>query len=127
MTKVLPATCQAQVVTADGLPLTGATILSQGVGSSEGIAVLDEDQSFYVADITPDLKTTLEKVIDALTQIKSGIDKIADTLTDIGGGMAGSGTAPPGTLVASVTQIKQFATTMDTAKTALNTLKGALR
>jgi len=81
MSKTLEASCAAGVVTVEGVPLVGATILSEGVGDSEGIAILDEDKSFYVAKTVPDLKTTLEKLIDVLGQVKDGLTKAGDALT----------------------------------------------
>lgn len=126
MSKTLAATCNANVVLVDGLPLP-ATILSEGVAPSEGIVVLDESAAYYLAKTSPDLKTALEQTVAALAQAKTAFDTIATTLTSIGAGMTGGTTAPPGTLSTNVTTINTAATALDTARAALNTLKGALR
>lgn len=98
MTKALEASCTAGIVTAGALPVVGAEILSEGVGSSSGILILDEDRKTYIPKTSGDLKTTLEKLASAL-------GKIASTLTSIGAGMTGPTTAPPPTLAADVAQI----------------------
>lgn len=130
MSKVFPAACVAGVVVTTDVPpkpVLDAVILSQGVGPSEGFAIIGGKEVFYVPNIAPDLAATLNNLISVLTSLKSGIDKIADTLTDIGGNMTGDTTSPPPTLGASVTTIKGYATAIGTIKTTLNTLSGALR
>ncbi len=131
MSKVLPATCIAQVVTTGPVvptyqpmlpypprlpipaaPLPGAIVLSQGIGPSVGIAVIDEDSAFYIANISPGLKLALDQIATALNQISS-------TLTSIGAGMAGSGTAPPPTLATDVAAIAAAVTALTTIKEAL--------
>lgn len=72
--KLLEATCVAGVVKVGVLPVLGATILSEGVGPSSGILVLqDDDGKFYIAKTTPDLATTLDQLTTALTQIASAL------------------------------------------------------
>ena len=113
MTKSLAATCENGVVKVAGKTVSGAVILSEGVGASTGVAYFDKDQIFYVASNASDLKTTIEKLIDVLTQVGS-------TLTSIGAGMTGPTTAPPPTLATDVAAL-------NTIKAALNTLKGQLK
>lgn len=108
MAKVLQATCENGQVTCQGQEID-ATILSEGVGSSSGIVVIDEYNVYYVATTSPDLETTLTKTISA-------IQKIATTLTAIGAGMTGPTTAPPPTLAADVTEINGYATDLETLK-----------
>lgn len=142
MSKVIQATCAGGAVLADGLPLPSAEILSEGVGSSEGIAVLDDTSAWYVANIMPDLKTTLEKVIDSLAQVKTALDQTATALSDTAAAftiidvkpVGGAGSAPaPGvssqitSITSASTSITTASTQVDTLKTQLNTLKGALR
>jgi len=112
MSKTLNANCAAGVVTFDGSPVE-AEILSEGVGESEGALILDKDKAFYIASNATDLKTTLEKISDALTQIGT-------TLTSIGAGMTGPTTTPPPTLATDVLQINLIVT-------ELTALKGALK
>lgn len=69
MPKVIEATCVAGIVTAGGAPLVGAVILSQGVGPSTGIAIIDQEKIYYVAKTTPDVKSVLEKLISTITEL----------------------------------------------------------
>lgn len=112
MSKVIEATCQASTVTIDGQPVS-ATILSKGIGSSEGIAVLDKDKVTYITSNATDLETTLDNLNQSLT-------KLVTILTAIGAGMTGPTTAPPPTLVADLAEITAIVAT-------LTTLKGALK
>jgi hypothetical protein len=58
------------------LPVPGAEILSEGVGESSGVVILDEDRKLYIAKTSGDLKTTLEKISDALSQIAAALTAI---------------------------------------------------
>lgn len=131
MSKVLPATCTANVVTADDLALPGAVVLSEGIGPSEGFAVIDEDLKYYVAKTTPDLKTSLDKLVDVLTQVKTALDKTASALTalDTAGFLiaATSGVPSPPVAATDISGITSASTSIDTLKTQLTTLKGNLR
>ncbi len=113
MSKVLEASCVAGVVKVGALPVAGTTILSEGVAPSDGVLILDDGNKTYIPKTSPDLKT-------ALTQMISAIDKISSILTSIGTGMTGPTTAPPGTLAADIVTLTGY-------KTALETLKGALK
>lgn len=73
MSKILPATCTAGVVTSGGVPVPSAVINSEGVGPSEGILVLDESNASYITSNASDLKTALEQVASALTSIASAL------------------------------------------------------
>lgn len=97
MPKVLAASCVGNVVTVEGQTVT-ATILSEGVGSSSGIAIIDGSTVYYVATTSPDLETTISKAVTA-------IEKIATILTSIGAAMTGPTTAPPGTLATDVVEL----------------------
>jgi len=112
MSKVLEATCLANTVTSGGVPVEAA-VMSEGVGQSDGLLVLDKDEAYYLAKTSPDLKTTLEKLVSSLT-------KVTEVLTNIGAGMTGPTTAPPPTLAADVTEI-------NTTIAELSTLKDNLR
>jgi hypothetical protein len=76
MSKALAATCQDGVVTADALEVPGVTILSEGVAPSSGILLLEAGAKTYFAKTTPDLKTTLGKIADALDSIASALTAI---------------------------------------------------
>ena len=110
---MIPATCQAGVVTADDVPVPAAVIQSKGVGASEGVLLIDGEEARYLPNTTPDIEETLEKISDALTTI-------ANTLTAIGAGMTGPTTAPPPSLPSNVASLN--ATIAE-----LEALKGALR
>lgn len=111
MSKVLSASCSGGVVTVAGA-IVQATILSEGIGNSEGVVILDKDKAFYIATNATDLKTTLQKISDALA-------KIGETLTAIGAGMTGPTTTPPPTLPVSVAQINLIVTELNALKDAL--------
>jgi hypothetical protein len=131
MSKVLDATCSGGVVVANGLPLPDAKVLSEGVGQSEGIAVLDEDKVFYLAKISPDLKTLLEHVVDALTQVSAALDKAASALTtlDTKGFLIGASGAVPSTPSATsdITAITTSKGEIDTIKGQIQSLGGILK
>jgi hypothetical protein len=111
LSKTINASCAAGVVSVDGNPVV-AEILSEGVGSSEGVVILDKEKAFYITSNATDLQTTMEKIASALT-------KIGETLTAIGAGMTGPTTAPPPTLAANVVQINLIVTELNTLKAAL--------
>lgn len=114
MSKILSATCSADgKVTADGVEVVGAIILSEGKQASSGMAVMDGEQVWYLTSSATDIKTTIEKAADAIT-------KIANLFTAMGAGMTGPTTAPPPTLATDVVAIQQVVT-------ELNQLKGALK
>lgn len=113
MSKIISATASAAgKVTADGVEVIGAIILSEGKQASSGVAVLDGDKVWYLTSSATDIKTTIEKLSDAIT-------KISNIFTAIGAGMTGPTTAPPPTLAASVTALTAVATELNTLKEAL--------
>jgi hypothetical protein len=112
MSKILEATCLSGVVKWEGSPVE-AEVLSEGNGQSSGVLLLEKEKAFYLTSNASDLKTTMEKLIDALT-------KVTETLTAIGSGMTGPTTAPPGVLATNVVAINLLVT-------ELTTLKGNLK
>jgi len=127
MSKVLDATCVGGIVKVGALPVPGTTILSEGIGASSGLLILDEDKKTYIAKTSPDLDSTLSNVIDSLDTLSEALNKIATTLTSIGANMTGPTTAPPGTLAADVAEIVIKATALDTIKVQLETLQEELK
>ena len=113
MPRVLNASCVAGVVTAGSLPVTEVAILSEGVSSSTGYLILDQDRKYYVAKTSPDLKTAINSLGSLLTNIST-------IMASIVAGMAGSGTAPPPTFAADKVAldlaITQFQATKDLLK-----------
>lgn len=112
MSKILEATCISGVVKWEGSPVE-AEILSEGIGSSDGLLLLEKEKAYYLTSNASDIKTTLEKLIDALT-------KVTETLTAIGGNMTGPTTTPPPVLAANVIAVNLLVT-------ELTTLKGSLK
>jgi hypothetical protein len=90
MNRVIEASCSASIVQADGVPVPGATILSEGIGQSEGIAIIQGDKVYYVNSSAADLKTTIEKLVDVLTQLTGALTAIDAKPT----GGAGSAVVP---------------------------------
>lgn len=100
MSKALPASCVAGVVTAGGVPVLTADKLCEGVASSEGVLILDEDEATYIAKTSPDLKTTLTKLIAILTDLTTALTVI-DTKVLVTTCGAGPGSTVPLPLAAS--------------------------
>ncbi len=98
MSKILDASCVAQIVTVDGKPVATALIQSQGTKSSDGVLLMEGDKQTYVTSNASDIK-------DLISQVTDLIQLVSDTFTAIGTGMTGPTTAPPGTLPTSITQL----------------------
>ena len=127
MTKVLTATCEKGVVKVNGLPVPGAVILSEGVGASEGFVAIDLERAYYLARVTPDLATTLEKLIESLDTNAEALNKLVDIITSIGAGMTGPSTAPPPDLATDLLEVTQFSLDLTGISSELESLKEALR
>lgn len=128
MSKILPATANALgIVTADGVPVTAAQILSLGKQQSSGLLFLDGDKAWYFPSSATDIKTTITKLSNSITSLNAALTQIATTLTSIGAGMLGPATAPPPTLAADVLVITGKVTELVAIKAELETLKEALK
>lgn len=110
MSKALDATCSNGVVKVGSVTVPGAAILSEGIGSSSGVMIMDEDRATYIARTTPDLKTALEKIATALTQI-------ATALTALDSKPLGTLAPSPSsaTAIAQITSIQADLTTLKEA------------
>ena len=126
MSKVIEATCVDGKVSVAGNVIDSVEILTAGVGESSGLLIIDADKAYYLTVNTPDLKTTVEKVIELIEDLASAITKTADTLTAIGTGMTGSTTAPPAALPGNVTFINNKVTELNATKNDLIALKDGL-
>lgn len=113
MSKMIDATCESGTVTADGVSVEGAEIVSKGDGASEGILLLDGSKAKYLTSNATDLETTIEK-------LNSSLNKLVSILTAIGAGMTGPTTAPPPTLATDLAEITALVS-------ELTTLKGQLK
>jgi hypothetical protein len=117
LTRILDGTCEGGTVTVHETPVDGPIILSEGQGASEGVLFFEKGKTYYIAKTSPDLETTLSKIVDALGAIASGIDSL-DTRGFLVGA-TGAVIGPP-TLSSTVAEINSL-------KDELNTLKGALK
>ena len=124
MSKILEATCVGGVVKVGNLPVPETTILSEGVGQSEGVVLLEKDKSTYIADTTPDLKSTLTQLETALAQTASALTEIVTALATVS-----AATIPPttGGIASNVAAITAAGVQINLAKSNLTTLKGALK
>lgn len=100
MSKILPASCVGKVVTTEGHVISPATILSEGVKSSTGVALIEKDKVVYVASNATDIK-------DLITNIGDVITKITTALTGID-----AVTTAPGSNAALITLITTAKTTL---------------
>ncbi len=127
MSKVLAATCAVGIVTAGGLPVPAAEILSEGVGPSSGVLILDEDLAQYIAKTTPDLKSAIGDLSTLLGTVSGSLTTIATALTSIGAGMTGPTTAPPPTLPVNVASILSDVASLAALNVQVELLKETLK
>lgn len=119
MTKIIEASCVQSVVSADGVTVPAAEILSEGIGTSDGILVMDGEKAYYIPKAFSNLKSTLDSLSDALGGIASALTLI-DAKVMATTCPAGPGTAGPTPLAAS------DIAAITTAKAEIDTLKGIL-
>ena len=82
MSKILPATCQANVVTIESHVIAPSGILSEGVKASEGLALIEKDSVTYITSNASDIKDLITNIGDVLTKITTaltGIDAVTTT------------------------------------------------
>ena len=82
------ATCTGGIVTCEGKPVQSAIILSEGLGNSSGVLIMQEGKQYYIAKTTPDVK-------EIITHLNDLIPKLITAFTSIASGMTGPTTAPP--------------------------------
>lgn len=113
MSKILAATCDAQgKVTADGVVVPEAVVLSLGKQASSGLLLMDAEKAWYFPSSATDIQTTLTKVSTLL-------QKLGPILTAIGGSMTGPTTAPWPTIAQDVSEMASLKTEVDQLKEAL--------
>jgi hypothetical protein len=105
MTKALPATCLAGVVTCEGVPVTTAEILSEGEGQSEGVLLTEGPDQFYLTSSASDLKLTIEKTIAALNHVVTGLTAAGGALDGLSGGAGTPVTAAASMITPIVTEL----------------------
>lgn len=108
MLKALDASCVAGVVTVSGVPVSGAVILSEGAGSSTGVAYIDADKVYYVAKTTPDVATVIQKIIALLTELTTALTAIDAKPT------GGSGSASTPAAAANVVNLTAISAQLNT-------------
>jgi hypothetical protein len=106
VSKVLEASCQAGVVTIEGQAVP-CEILSEGVGSSTGTAIIDEDKAYYIAKNSGDIK----KAIEDLSSIIQQIEVILTALDAV--------TVSPGASAAAIAALTALRTTFSLTKDTL--------
>lgn len=107
MSKILQATCVAGVVTAEGIPVPAADVLSEGVMASTGILVMDEDNATYVTSNASDIKTMIENLgslLDQVIVVLTGLDAV---------------TVSPGSMAAAIALLTTAKTTFVATKEVL--------
>lgn len=128
MSKLLEATCDASgVVTAEGVTVPAAEVLSEGKQASAGLLLLEGDKAIYLPSSATDIKTTIEKLITVIDKVSDAVTKTSTMFTAVYSGMTGPTTAPPGTGPTDVVALTGYVTELAAVKTELNTLKGALK
>lgn len=128
MSRILEATCDASgKVTADGAVVDGAFVFSEGKQASSGLLFLQGDNAFFIPSSATDIKTVIEKLVLVIDDLNASLNQLVTTLTSVGAGMTGPTTAPPPTLASDLAQITAKVTSLTSTKSALNTLKGALK
>lgn len=110
MSKVLRATCEGGTVTALETEVESARILSEGVGASEGILVLDEERADYLASNASDIKKLLTAIVSALGEVSSALSSIDAKPT------GGSGSAPAPAAGGNVSAIDALKDELDELK-----------
>ncbi len=100
-TKLLEATCLAGVVTAEGVPVPAAEVLSEGVAQSSGVLLIEGDKAKYLVSNASDIK-------DLLTQINAALDTVAGAISTVAGALTAINAAIP-------TAVPSASTPFDTA------------
>lgn len=109
MSKIIDATCSASgVVTADGVTVQSAEVLSEGTKASSGLLFVEAEKARYLPSNATDIK-------DLITNLVGIIDQISVIVTTLDGV-----TTSPGSAAAAIA-------TLGTLKTQLNQSKETLK
>jgi hypothetical protein len=85
--QVFDASCLAKIVTVENMPVATATILSEGNGSSTGIAILEKDKQYYLTSNATDIKALIASINDLITKITTVLTSL-DGVTNAPGASA---------------------------------------
>lgn len=107
MTKVVPATCENEEVTADDVVVPEADILSQGKKASAGLLVIDRDKKTYLTSNAEDIADLIESLVEIINQIAT-----------IATGLDGA-TNSPGAQASAIAQLQTLKTELDQTKEQL--------
>lgn len=116
MSKILDATCESNVVLVQGIQVPVARVLSEGIGPSEGVLLMEEDKATYITSSAEDLKETIEKLIQALSDVTTALTAI-DTRTYIMAVSGGTVGAPVAT--AAIAQVASTIAELSSLKEVL--------
>ena len=108
MSKILDATCSEDgEVTAGGVSVESAEILSEGTKQSSGLLFLEADKARYL----PSSATDIKELIEALVEIVNQIATIASGLDAV--------TVSPGSQAAAIAQLQTLKTELEQSKETL--------
>lgn len=128
MSKVLKAIATGGQVKVNGVIVQDAEFMSEGVADSEGLLYIEDEKSYYDPNTTPDLKTTLTKLIDVLTQTTSALTQIASGLGAIDvKPTGGTGSASTPVAASNISSITSSVSSINTLKADLSSLKDNLK
>lgn len=131
MTTTLAATCVDGVVKVLGVTVPDAHILSEGIGASTGTLLVFGGEAYYIARTSPDLDTTLQKIITALEKTKDALDSAVGALNshDNAGFLiaATAGVPSPPLAALDISDLASAADDIENVKEELETLKDSLR
>ena len=80
MSKILEATCLADVVKIGAITVPNTTILSQGTKASTGLLFMEEGEKTYLASNASDISDILEKLDAVITKIKTVLTALDSSL-----------------------------------------------
>jgi hypothetical protein len=108
MSKILDATANASgMVTADGVQVVGAIVLSEGKKASSGVAVIDGDKVWYLTSSATDIKDLIGSMVEIINQIAT----IATGLDSV--------TTSPSSQAAAIAQLQLMKTELEQTKELL--------
>ena len=108
MSKILSASCSALgVVTAEGVTVPSATVLSLGKQASTGALLMEGDKAFYITSSATDIKTLIQNmvaILNSVITIATGLDAVSTS---------------PGSQAANIVALTVLKTQLDATKDLL--------
>lgn len=104
MSRIFEATCLGNVVKIAGKPIVDASVLSEGVKASTGVALMQGDEVSYITSNATDIK-------DLITNVKAVVDQIQLVLTALD-----AVSTSPGSAAAAIALITALKTTLNLQK-----------